>query len=227
MSNKKYEFVDGDTIEHNGITLKRIRANVAIGLTVSAGDLGGYIQSEDNLSQESGNAWVYGDARVFGDAWVSGDARVFGNACVSGYARVFGDAWVSGDALVFGNAQVSGYARVSGDARVFDNALVFGNAWVSGNAWVFGDARVFGNARVFGDALVENDKSIFWATKVGNGNDTLTAFKNKDGKITLVHGCFVGSISRFKALLEEKHSERTKREYKLLIKVAKSRILGD
>ena len=209
MSNKKYEFVDGDTIEHNGITLKRIRANVAIGLTVSAGDLGGYIQSEDNLSQESGNAWVYGDARVFGDAWVSGDARVFGNACVSGYARVFGDAWVSGDALVFGNAQVSGYARVSGDA------------------WVSGDARVFCNARVAGDAWVENDKSIFWATKVGNDNDTLTAFKNKDGKITLVHGCFVGSISEFKALLEEKHSERTKREYKLLIKVAKSRILGD
>ena len=155
MSNKKYEFVDGDTIEHNGITLKRIRANVAIGLTVSAGDLGGYIQSEENLSQESGNAWVYG------------------------------------------------------------------------NAWVCGDARVYGDARVSGNAWVENDKSIFWATKVGNDNDTLTAFKNKDGKITLVHGCFVGSISRFKALSEEKHSERTKREYKLLIKVAKSRILGE
>ena len=154
MSNKKYEFVDGDTIEHSGITLKRIRANVAIGLTVSAGDLGGYIQSEENLSR-------------IDDAWISGNARVFGNA------RVSGDAWVSGD------------------------------------------------------ALVENDKSIFWATKVGKNNDSLTAFKNKDGKITLAHGCFFGSISEFKALLEEKHSERTKREYKLLIKVAKSRILGE
>ena len=172
MSNKKYEFVDGDTIEHNGITLKRIRANVAIGLTVSAGDLGGYIQSEENLSRMD-DAWVSDNAWVFGDAHVSDNARVFGNAHVSGNARVFGDAWVSG------------------------------------NAWV------------------ENDKSIFWATKVGNDNDTLTAFKNKDGKITLVHGCFVGSISEFKALLEEKHSERTKREYKLLIKVAKSRILGE
>ena len=91
----------------------------------------------------------------------------------------------------------------------------------------FDDARVFGDAWVFGDALVENDKSIFWATKVGNNNDTLTAFKNKDGKITLVHECFIGSISEFKATLEEKHSERTKREYKLLIKVAKSRILGE
>ena len=166
MSNKKYEFVDGDTIEHNGITLKRIRAIVAIGLTVSAGDLGGYIQSEENLSR-------------IDDAWISGNARVFG------------------------------------DARVSDNAHVFGNA------------SVFGDARVSGNAHVENDKSIFWATKVGKNNDSLTAFKNKDGKITLAHGCFFGSISEFKALLEEKHSERTKREYKLLIKVAKSRILGE
>ena len=30
-----------------------------------AGDIGGYIESESNLSQ-SGNAWVYGDARVSG-----------------------------------------------------------------------------------------------------------------------------------------------------------------
>ena len=196
MSNKKYEFVDGDTIEHNGITLKRIRANVAIGLTVSAGDLGGYIQSEENLSRMD-DAWVSDNAWVFGDAHVSDNARVFGNAHVSGNAWVLGDAHVSDNAHVFGNSRVSG------------NARVFGDAWVSGNAWV------------------ENDKSIFWATKVGNDNDTLTAFKNKDGKITLVHGCFVGSISEFKALLEEKHSERTKREYKLLIKVAKSRILGE
>ena len=184
MSNKKYEFVDGDTIEHNGITLKRIRAIVAIGLTVSAGDLGGYIQSEENLSRMD-------DAWVSDNAWVFGDARVFGDACV------FDDARVSGDALVSGDARVSGNSRVSGDAHVS------------------------------GDALVKNDKSIFWATKVGNNNDTLTAFKNKDGKITLAHGCFFGSISEFKALLEEKHSERTKREYKLLIKVAKSRILGE
>ena len=226
MSNKKYEFVDGDTIEHNGITLKRIRAIVAIGLTVSAGDLGGYIQSEENLSRMddawvSDNAWVFGDARVSGDAWVFDDARVSGDAWVSG------DACVSGNSRVSDNAHVSDNAWVFGDAHVFDNARVFDNAWVSGDARVSGNSRVSGDAHVSGDALVKNDKSIFWATKVGNNNDTLTAFKNKDGKITLAHGCFFGSISEFKALLEEKHSERTKREYKLLIKVAKSRILGE
>jgi hypothetical protein len=68
---------------------------------VTPGDLGGYIESENNLDQFSGDAWVYGDAQVFGDAWVSGDARVSGNA------QVYGNAKVSGNARVFGNARVS------------------------------------------------------------------------------------------------------------------------
>ena len=60
--------------EDNG--LHRIIALIDIPCQrVKAGDLGGYVASEKNLSQK-GNAWVYGDARVSEDAWVYGDARV-------------------------------------------------------------------------------------------------------------------------------------------------------
>jgi hypothetical protein len=56
MSNNKYEFVVGDTISMpSGKILRRIRALVDIGLFVSAGELGGYIECEGNLSS-SGNA---------------------------------------------------------------------------------------------------------------------------------------------------------------------------
>ena len=65
---KKYEFVEGDTLTTlDGVTLKRIRALVSIGSFVMPGDIGGYIESEKNLSQLSDNAWVSGDA------WVSCD----------------------------------------------------------------------------------------------------------------------------------------------------------
>lgn len=43
------------------------------------GDLGGYVEKDENLDQES-DAWVFGDARVSGNAWVSGNARVSGDA---------------------------------------------------------------------------------------------------------------------------------------------------
>ena len=102
----KYEFT-GETKVVSGVTLRRIRALVAIAaIGVNAGDLGGWIESEKNLSQVFGNAWVSGNARVFGNARVSGDAQVYGDARVSGNALVYGDARVYGDAQVSGNAWV-------------------------------------------------------------------------------------------------------------------------
>jgi hypothetical protein len=68
---------------------------------VKAGDLGGFVENEANLSQE-GECWIFGNAYVLGDARVYGNARVFGNARVYGNARVFDDAHVYGDARVIG-----------------------------------------------------------------------------------------------------------------------------
>jgi carbonic anhydrase/acetyltransferase-like protein (isoleucine patch superfamily) len=109
--------------------------------------LGGYVESERNLSQK-------------GDAWVHYGAWVFGNAHVFGNAQVCDNAQVSGNARVFGNTQVCDNAQVSGNALVFGNAWVFGTAQVSGNALVFGNARVFGNAQVFGNAEVSGNAHI-------------------------------------------------------------------
>ena len=85
----KYK-LNEETKEHFGRTLHRIVCVTAFA-DVAAGELGGWIESENNLDQY-GNAWAYGNAQV------SGDARVYGNAWVYGDARVYGYAWVSGDA---------------------------------------------------------------------------------------------------------------------------------
>ena len=107
---KKYSLLNGKGIH-------QIKALIDIPGVCKKGDLGGYIESEKNLSHE-GRAWVSGSAIVTGNAYVFGNARVYG------MARVYGDA------------------RVTEDAHVYDNAIVSGNAWVSGSAIVSGDARV-------------------------------------------------------------------------------------
>ena len=86
---KKYELT-AEFIEKWGKKLFRIKALISFG-SVEAGELGGYIEKEDNLAHD-GNAWVYGDAEVCGNAWVYGDAEVCGNARVYGDARVYGNA---------------------------------------------------------------------------------------------------------------------------------------
>ena len=75
---KKYELVHSDTITiAPGRTATRIRALVAIAaLGITPGELGGYVETESNLAQVGGDAWVYGNA------WVSGDARVSGSASI-------------------------------------------------------------------------------------------------------------------------------------------------
>ena len=83
---KKYELTS-ETKVFLGKTLYRIKALVQFG-NVNAGDLGGWIEKEENLSQY-GNAWVSGNAEVYGNAEVSGNARVSGNAEVCKIGTVF------------------------------------------------------------------------------------------------------------------------------------------
>ena len=110
---KKYEFTD-ETIKVDGHTLHRIRA-VRCFSDIEAGDLGGWIEKEENLSQ-------------IGDAWIGGNAKVYGMAKVYGHAMVFGKAEICG------NAFVRSYAEICGDAVVKNNEdyIVFKNFWSSG-----------------------------------------------------------------------------------------------
>ena len=81
---KKYEFT-GETkrveLWNRTATLHRIKATVEFGF-VKVGELGGWIEKEENLSHEE-KAWVWGNAKV------CGDAKVWGNANVCGDAEVF------------------------------------------------------------------------------------------------------------------------------------------
>ncbi|HFI0151212.1 TPA: hypothetical protein ACGO3A_001513 [Streptococcus suis] len=76
---KKYELLKDDTVVIFGRTLFRIRAVKDFAI-IKQGELGGYIEKEDNLSHIN-NAWVYGNARVCGDAVIksSSDYIVFKN----------------------------------------------------------------------------------------------------------------------------------------------------
>ena len=125
-------------------------------------------------------------------------------------ATIFSPAVAPGD--------LGGYIQQESNLEVHDNAWVSGNARVSDNARVYGDAWVSGNARVYGDGL------IFWASKVGTENGTLTVCNAKNKDLLVPRGCFFGTPAEFLAKSAKEHNERTHREYSLLIEVATSRI---
>ena len=96
---KNYKLSDETKTLPCGTVLHRVVATtsfkVACGMTITEGDVGGWIEKESNLSD---NAWVFGDAQVYGNAEVYGDAEVRGNAKVTnaGDCVVFKNNWSSG-----------------------------------------------------------------------------------------------------------------------------------
>ena len=208
---KKYELTD-DVIRETGgdgapaflYRIKALRDFECRGTRVHAGDLGGYVESEDNLSHE-GSCWVFDDAKVYDSAKVYGDACVLYSAevsayaevydqavvgdyaVVSGLAKVYGIARVFDSGCVLGHSDVSGAACVSGtstvdDSIVSDSVYITGDSYISKGAVVRGSASVRGDAIIYGDAIVEANGDfivfhIWWSDK--NERYTWTRSNNK------------------------------------------------
>lgn len=210
---KKYKLTE-ETINVNGKTLYRIEALKDFGY-IKKGDKGGFVEKEENLSQ-SGDCWVYDNAKVYNNA------KVFDNADIYGNASIFGNAVVSGNARVYGNAWVYHYAMVYEDAEVYDNAQVFGNAEIYDNAKVFGNAEVFGNAGIRGNAEIATDADYIVFKNWWSSGRYFTWTKNNNmWKV----GCFYGTGEQ---LIEKayKDSEKSGKEYKKVVKYIES-ILKD
>ena len=225
---KKFELTENYKM-CSGHKLFQIRALVSIEDVVKAGEMGGYIEKEENLSQ-NGDAWVsigacvYGDALVFDNSIVCGKAHVYEHACVFGNSIVSGEARVSGNASVyensllcgkphvFGAARVRGNARVSGNSCVAGNSNLSGNAHASGESFLLGDVHLSGNAHVSGDARVYCDADVLHIIGLGNSHRATTAYKTEEG-IEILCGCFRGGIEEFKERVVNTRSGKVREEY--------------
>lgn len=171
MKLKKYIIDTSQSIQHFNVVLYRIQALIDFD-DIRAGDYGGYVESEKNLSH-SGNCWIYDNAKVYGCGRVNSNAKIYNRAevrceaVISDNAKIFGEAIISGEAKVYGNAIVSGKVSVFDKSRVFDDAVIEGNSIilygpkvrVFENAHIYNEAKILGKARVFGNATVK-DKAI-------------------------------------------------------------------
>jgi len=140
---KKYELAtcnmpipSGDSLYRVGIlynisipisrSMYRIKALRSFGC-IKEGALGGYIESEDNLSHE-GYCWVFSSAQVYGNARVDDNARVYGSVRLSGNVHICDNAQIFGDAHI-----CPSYAFICGDTKI-DHGV-----WVQGV--LIGDKR--------------------------------------------------------------------------------------
>ena len=160
---KKYEITD---IAHPGHPeLHRIRALRQVGNDVACGTLGGFVQSEANLSQGQDDAWLYEDSISRDEANVCGSAKLHDRAMAQDLALVSGNTVMFDHAIACDNAILAaGVLRCDaiacGNARIRENTVTHISPVVTGQGIVMGDLSgsvvVFENGFVLPGQAIDN-----------------------------------------------------------------------
>ncbi len=160
--NQKYEITD---ITHPQYPwLHRIRALQDVRENVHAGDLGGFVQSEENLSQE-GLCWIFDNAIAAEEACVSGNADLRNFSCACGSAVICGESRIHQNAMVKDRAIVTA-GCIGGNAYIAGNGEVRANCATGCVPVVSDDVSVYGE--LGGNIEVHNNSVILPGNKIDN-----------------------------------------------------------
>ena len=123
---KKYKLLENGKIKFDGIDLYRIKAlrdiiNKKGKIVVKEGELGGYIESENNLSHK-GSCWIYDNSKVYGDVEIKGNSKIKNNSCIEG-----------SDALVIENSKISN-CDIYGEETILNSVLK--NLKIEGDGYI-------------------------------------------------------------------------------------------
>lgn len=200
----KYELVKDSSRKDGTVELFRVKALHdfdTLWSSIKAGELGGYVEGEKNLSQE-GRCWVYPNARVLGHAEVSENAivgspdggevvnvNVYAHSKVNGNACVF-DGSICTNAVITGNAEVRSCELIGGSVVVCDDVIINNNrVRLAGKGLVGGDVSIFDEVRWDGFGKVYSEEDIITLSNIPvmqvylmNGVATTTVhFNKRDG----------------------------------------------
>lgn len=115
-------------------TLKTFTKLGKYGPVIHVGELGGYVETEDNLSQQ-GSCWIFDKAKIKDGGRVLDDAYVYDNAMVSR------------NAIVRGRSVMRGYCFVTNQSVIIDSTLE-GNVIVTGHSIVHSGSYLYGEIEV-------------------------------------------------------------------------------
>ena len=242
MENPKYEINYNDTIIRNGKTLYGIRSLKNFG-NINIGDLGGYIEKENNLSQY-GNCWIYPDCYVYDDAFIEDNAVVMRNSEVFGNAVVRSDSIVIENSKIYDNAYITGKSFIE-NSKVYGNTNLLGSPVVSDNSEVFGNVKlkrhciITNNSKIYDNAVISNDAYVKNAEVFGNvniggkviilDNSKICGTTNTISNVVFSEDAYIRNNNEFLFISPINKSDITfyKTKYKDVIKVFDNNLFDD
>lgn len=160
----KYEIIEEDRLydrgQYRGHRIRALRDIPEHG--IKAGALGGFIDSQKNLSHE-GAAWVADRAAALDSSRVEGDAIAKNNA------RLRDNAVLGGKAVLQHDAEASDFAIIRGTATVSIGGLTN----IEGNVIIEGDTPIMLSQthRIDGDREIRDQSELPWALNQASLSD--------------------------------------------------------
>ena len=176
MNNRKYELTDV-TMKFEGRTLYRIRALRNFS-DVDTGELGGWVESESNLSQE-GDCWIYDNAKCVDNARMYDNSTIYNNSEIHHNARMYDNSTIYDDGKMYDNA------------RMYDNSTMYKNSIMCSSSRMYDNSRMCnnsilkGNDKLYGKLVSRVEEFI----EINNKKGRIVTGVLKDGKILYNIGC--------------------------------------
>lgn len=162
MEEKKYKLIESSRAWQYSRPIYRIQALRDFS-DVKKGDLGGFVESEANLSQ-MGDCWIYDMAQAVDKS------RVEGDACLRDCSKMYGSS------IIKDKAQLQGRARMLHYSCLADNAVAI-------------DTHILGFATITGDVVIRSTEDyMFFPGIPHTGFYATYTFPNKRWSFVLFKG---------------------------------------
>ena len=174
------------------VYLRRIKAMedfINIKGEVKAGELGGFVLSENSIDVES-NAWVYDDAQVLSKYPITGNVAVCDEAQVSGNARVSGNCIIKGNSTVCNCSSLDGDCEISGYAKIRDRARLNGRVIVTDYAHIGDHININARSSIISGYAKLVGRGCINGTNVNIGDSAVI----KDKVSIIGNNCFISNV---------------------------------
>ena len=197
MNNKKYEILmdEENTIKCGSHTLHRIKALRDFG-DVKKGDLGGYVESEYNLSHE-GNCWIYDDAkamdysRMYDDSKMYDDSEMYDNSAMYNNSEMYDNSEMHNYSKMYDNSEMHdcskmhNYSKMHDYSNIYDYSNMYNNSRMYGNSAMYGYGELNNNDQLYGKLVSKVDDF----TEISNPKGRLVTCVRKGNNIFYNVGC--------------------------------------
>ena len=183
MKNKKYKLTN-ISMRYEGRTLYRIRALKDF-LNVEKGDLGGWVSSEDNLSQE-GDCWIYDEAKCMDNARMYDNSKMHDNSKIFGNCRMYDDSEMYDSSEMHDHSEMYDSSEMHDYSRMFDDSKMYGNSKMYDHSMMYDHSKMNDHSEMNDYSIMYNNSEMHGYSKMRDNSRMYNNSKIYD--CSIMHG---------------------------------------